>query len=507
MWRFALIASLAVFGCSSDQGPIVNQLPEIEKEDEFGLFARGGIELDRVVIDQGVSIELFEDGAEVPPSRRRTDVVGGRTALFRTFWTLPDDWEPRPIVARLRLHMPDGEVLEAVEELFIDGEPIEYWYENGAFNTLTPPELVVGDMKWDMTLYEAGDPPEDSLPPAVVPRAPHDGPGDLGVDPAPRELDVVIVPIDHQFDGGKDCPDVPPEFEADRLQRFADGLFAQNPVQGATVSVRDEPLVWDESAANLGKILGALGELRDQDGADPWVYYYGAIEPCDWGSDEGFAGLAYLPKETKKGEDWRRVSVGDVAVSESATIETFVHEVGHNQERRHVPCGGPKGAVEDYPYRNGKIGTYGFDILRIRIHRPNERDYMSYCGPEWVSDYGWNQVLPVIGGLTSWKNEETSAEPEGGMVIGHLFTDGTETWRVRPGDPSLVAERSGTMDYFAGAEHLAGLPVAFDELDDGTITVVGPLPASFGRATRLEMSGDGERRVIARDAVKGDLTR
>jgi hypothetical protein len=266
-----------------------------------------------------------------------------------------------------------------------------------------PGDFVAPGTGWQLALYEAEDPPAAAEPPTVLPRMPPDGPEDLAADPTLREIDVLIVPIDHEYDGGKECPEEPPSFDAARLAGFADALFAQNPVQRATLSVREDPIVWAESASDLGKILDRLSDLREEDQAPPWLYYYGAIEPCDWGSDAGFAGQARVPREITVEQAWRRVAVGDVAVSESGTIGTFVHEVGHNQGRRHVPCGDPASVVEDYPYRDGMIGNFGFDVVTWTLHPPTHRDYMSYCDPSWMSDYGWNQVLPVTATLTGWK--------------------------------------------------------------------------------------------------------
>lgn len=477
----------AVTGCAADEGPIESELPEeIPEEDEHGIFARGGIELTDVTVDQGVAISLFDTGTLVEPDERNTTLVAGRPALFRAFWTVPDDWEPRAIEARLLLEYADGSQESATRELDVEDDSVPHWFD-GTFSFYVPGELLEPDMNWQVTLYEVGEAP-DLLPPAVVPRAPHDGPAALGADGAPRQIDLVIVPIDHQFDGGKDCPDVPPEFDEERLASFRDGLWAQNPVQEVRVTARAEPLVWDQTATNLSKILDELGKLRVQDDASPWTYYYGAIEPCDWGSEAGFAGLAYVPRETTKGEAWRRVSIGDIAVSESSTIETFVHEVGHNQERRHVPCGGPNGAVEDYPYRGGKLGNYGFDLLRWALHRPNERDYMSYCGPAWNSDYGWNQVLPVIEELTSWQVEGASADQGPGMVIGALYPDGTEAWWTMPGTPSVAANSPDRMEFLSGSERIGSSPMSVSEREDGSVELVAALPDDFDAVTQLRPS-------------------
>lgn len=497
-------AFAGVLGCTSDEPDIVGELPDAPATgDDHGTYARGGIELNAITVDQGVAIPIFEDGVQIPVDDRDSGLVTGRPMLVRGFWAVPDDWEVRDIEARLVLHYPDEPEQTATRTLTIEGDSVPQWFD-GAFSFYVPAELARAGTKIDLTLYEVAKPPDDALPPAVVPRLPEAGSATLALDADPREIEVVIVPIDHQFDGGKVCPDVPPAFDAQRLQGFADALYAQNPVQAVRVTAREQPLVWSESAAQLSKILDALGDLRIEDGAQPWVYYYGAIEPCDWGSDDGFAGLAYLPRETSKSEAWRRVSVGDLAVSESSSIETFVHEIGHNQERKHVPCGGPKGAVDDYPYRDGLTAAIGFDVLAWVLHQPTTHDYMSYCGPAWVSHYGWNQVLPVIEQLTAWQVSGASApDPGPGFLVGALYTDGTTRWSTRPGTAPMGDGASAAMEYWRGDELVTTLPMAVEQRQDGAWEMIAPLPDDpFDELSHLHPVDAPVDETIARERVR-----
>jgi hypothetical protein len=66
--------------------------------------------------------------------------------------------------------------------------------------------------------------------------------------------------------------------------------------------------------------------------------------------------------------------------------------------RAHPNCGGPDPNSLDpnYPYGaagNTLIGTWGYDIATAALYNPNTyRDYMSYCGPEWTSDYTYKGI-------------------------------------------------------------------------------------------------------------------
>lgn len=99
-------------------------------------------------------------------------------------------------------------------------------------------------------------------------------------------------------------------------------------------------------------------------------YYYGALQlppGSAWG------GLGYLN---------RPVSVG------RASEGTYAHELGHNMNLRHAPCGSAGGPDPNYPYDDGSSGIWGYHIARGRLIDPEQyRDLMGYCSPDWVSDY------------------------------------------------------------------------------------------------------------------------
>lgn len=121
-----------------------------------------------------------------------------------------------------------------------------------------------------------------------------------------------------------------------------------------------------------------------------------------FGSGHVFYGL--IPVGDAAGASWfeggvsglgwigQRVAIGlDVG---EATGESAGHELGHNFGRRHAPCGNPTSVDPAYPYPNATIGVYGVDTVDDTLLAPNANfDMMSYCGPEWVSDYTYEGLL------------------------------------------------------------------------------------------------------------------
>lgn len=120
------------------------------------------------------------------------------------------------------------------------------------------------------------------------------------------------------------------------------------------------------------------------------------------GSPHIYYGL--VPNSTPTGASWfeggvsglgwigQRVSVGLNVGPE--TGESAGHEIGHNFGRHHAPCGNPSNVDPHFPYPNALIGEYGVDTTDETLLDPNlTHDVMSYCGPEWVSDYTYEGLF------------------------------------------------------------------------------------------------------------------
>ena len=71
----------------------------------------------------------------------------------------------------------------------------------------------------------------------------------------------------------------------------------------------------------------------------------------------------------------------------------IAHELGHNLNLFHAPCGGALGPDPYFPYGDGTIGTSGFDPERGTLVSPETADLMSYCEPQWISDYSFTRAL------------------------------------------------------------------------------------------------------------------
>jgi hypothetical protein len=462
-------------------------------------YARG-IRLVRVTANQAVQVELVQDGIAVEPDAYNTRMITGRRMLIRGFWTLHAEFEPREILGVLTLRYPDGTERDLEWTQLIEGESSDGG--TASFQWLLEPEDVVPGMTFRAKLLEPDPddaPGEVSDPPPIAPLA---GPAEIALHDAPLQINIVLVPILHQFMGCEDSPMVTEQDAEDmRMQ-----IEQNNAVQEAIVTVR-EPMPYTDTigeAPGFSPILAELAATRAADEVEDNVYYYGLIQPCD-GFPPGLLGQALgIPDAPTRENAGQRVSTGRWNGSGLLAAETFVHEVGHSQGRRHVRCsGGEAGVDPEYPHENGRIGVWGFGIYDFQLHTPTGgRDYMTYCSSEFVSDYGWEQTLDTIEVLTSWDFED--AEPLPGRVLaGVLHEDGTSDWWTRRGavsahrmDPSVVVEFE-----IAGAKVRSAAMI--DTVTHGSARYVEvPLPEGFDRSGTAALHLDGATMPIDVGAVK-----
>ena len=73
----------------------------------------------------------------------------------------------------------------------------------------------------------------------------------------------------------------------------------------------------------------------------------------------------------------------------------LAHEVGHNLDLLHAPCGGALGTDPEFPYPNGGLGAWGYDFRDGSVvSAERRRDIMGYCYERgWLSDYYFEKVI------------------------------------------------------------------------------------------------------------------
>jgi hypothetical protein len=455
--------------------------------------ARGDIALTQVVLNQGVDVPIAVDGVWVGPAERNTFVVASRDTLLRGFWDIPDDWVPRQITAVLELRYPDGTQTTITDTKMIDGPSFAGDLTRGFIFQLLAAQFPPG-LEYHMTLWEAGPGAEDQRESTTVLESPIGGLQLIGAQSEPVELKVVVMPV--VYDDGAGCStNTATEITAEQEQRFADYLHEQYPVQSVTMEFRrDTPIVRNEPLTSLSQLWAPLQAQRVDESAAPNVYFFALVNACAGGIDGAGGIAAGLPPDTKAASYERVASGLWIAGNDNFGYETLVHELGHLHGRAHVFCAGGDALGPDptYPHEDGIIGVWGFGIRLFQLHSPTAtRDFMTYCMPTWVSDWGWSKAFNRIRTLTAWDYEggaATPPEPAGEVLIGLLFKDGSEQWWTTPGAREIEHFSSGEVIEFEYDDAVIPSPTSVRLLEDGTTMITAMIPRpqiEFEAASRI----------------------
>lgn len=191
---------------------------------------------------------------------------------------------------------------------------------------------------------------------------------------------------------------------------------------------------------------------------------------------------------------------------------TIAHELGHDMNLAHAPCGRAGGPDAAVPYPDGSSGAWGYDASRGSLVRPSTPDVMSYCGlPDWISDYHFSRALrfrlvderpPLVATLTAQEAESL------------LLWSGTDAEGEPFLNPAFVVDAPPVLPDATGEHRLTGRTASGDELfaldfavpetadGDGSSSFAFVLPVQPGCANSLAsvtLSGPGGSATLDSD--------
>jgi len=347
--------------------------------------------LREVALFQGAKVSLARDGIAV--TQRNAVVVAKRDGLMRVYVTPGSGFRARDVQCELTIVRGTTEVLRLTDAKRVTASSTEDDTKT-TFNFDVPGSAIGSDVEFKVALRETSGKSVDTNQSSAA-RFPRTGEtSKLEARRGGETLKVVLVPVKYMADGSGRIPDVSPA----AIERYRAAMYKMYPAAVVELTAR-APFEWTSTISRSGSgfsaILQAMVTLRQRDNAADDVYYYGAFNPganfsafCSGSCVTGLSGLI-----EEDDDPTGRASVG-VGFANQET--TMVHEVGHAHGRSHAPCG-VSGGDPDYPYQGGTIGVWGYDLVAKKLVSPSTgKDFMSYCTPEWVSDYTFEKLFERI---------------------------------------------------------------------------------------------------------------
>ena len=292
-------------------------------------------------------------------------LVAGRPALLRVFVTAQRKTNVAIPPVRARFYHGGEEV--HVVNIPAGSESIPVQVEQGNFsksvNARVPASVVQPGLEMVIEIN-----PQGTLDPGlgVERRIPATGRMSVQVERMPA-LRLTWIPMI-----SRESPD-------SSILDLTRGLTAESPLFWPTrtlLPIREFELVIHDavmtSTRDASELLREVEAIRVMEGGTG--HYMGSMANLT-----GSVGVAHTPGQSSV------VAPGDY---------TIAHELGHNLNLLHAPCGGAGAPDPSFPSPNASIGAWGYDFRGGgRLIPPSHKDLMAYCQPQWISDYHFTNAL------------------------------------------------------------------------------------------------------------------
>lgn len=331
--------------------------------------------------------------------------VANRPAVLRVFLSLTGQSELANVFGRLTRHTVGGVPQDALEAGPItlpastdEGNLAQTLNFNLPSDWLAPGTQYALELDPDNAIRETDE---------ANNRYPGSGVQSFDFVNAPL-LEVVVVPIRYARPGAPES--VPDTSDLSYLTWMPIKVF---PVAQVVYTVRSAVHTFSGDLRSTGAWSTLLGQITDihavEDLSEQTVYYglvdTVAVDGCSGGC---IAGIGWVNSPYGFASK-TAVGFAGFPSARGEASPTFTHEMGHNLGRPHAPCGTSNG-VGPYPYGGGApIGQWGYDLADGQLYPPTSyRDYMSYCSPEWTSDFTYRAIYDAW----SWASQPFGPAPE-----------------------------------------------------------------------------------------------
>lgn len=452
-----------------------------------------GLAVSGVTVNQGVEINVVKNGA---PATKNAPIVAGRPGLVRVFVTPSGSYTPHSITAVLTL--TTGGQPKTYTAAYAPSAASTDAVYGSTFNFSVDAASLATDTTF---LVQLKDPAATSAGDSTAQYPTTGNPATLGVKNA-GTVKINVIPIKFSSGGGTPSTGT---FDVAQYQKIVMGLY---PAANVTLSVQATvtytgaiPDAYDSGGA-WEYLLSFIQKKRAAD-PTPDVYYYGAFAPtssfasfCSSGCIAGLSGIPNGPTNYSQKASIGLV-YGGTSQDDQATGQTMAHEVGHGHGREHSPtsqsvqyCSTPNGIDPSYPYSEGAIGVWGWDIINLKQKDPTQYfDVMGYCENDWISDYTYSA-------LYSWVAADNGFDMVAGAAVTYrqIFVKADGTLEVGDAFP-VYGPMSGEQHTvtFDDGHTATGFYFPYDHIGGGYVLVREP-----ARFTSLQVKDFSKQNAIQR---------
>ncbi len=444
-----------------------------------------GVTITEVSVYQGVKRTLMQNGALYAAG---VPVVANRDALVRVFVRLDGAYNGQPITGRLTL-TAGGAPIDVTQTLTGDSNEKDL---TSTINFQVPAASVHEDFQYQVLLGQLEGVGAKGTGTATYPA---NGLELIGATNVGATLKVQLVPVQYSADGSNRLPDTSEE----QLTQYKDGFWAMYPVPAVEISVH-APIVWNKTVQAFGSgwdsLLNKITQLRLDENTPQDVYFYGIFNPADsmgkYCSQGCVAGLGNL---AGPGDNYGRAAIG-LGFTGYESVDTALHEIGHTHGRDHAPCD-VSPADKNFPYSNGHIGVWGYNMSTQHMMDPNIfGDIMGYCIPTWISDYTFYALLTRIkdvnGARWTFPAELMDRTYERVQIDGHGGAELIDP--VFMHTPPVADKVSVVLETDGGDVTVEGAYYPYSHLDGGVVL----FPSGVIGAHKVRIRAEGPEVVLFR---------
>lgn len=380
------------------------------------------------------TLNLSVAGAQLIQSSQRADgtvpMVANRDALLRVFVTAN---QTNSIAATVRVRLFNGGT--EVDSADVAGpnavaQTVDTSSLAASWNVLIPGGRIAAGLAYQIVLDPNDVIPDTNAGDNVWPRS---GTQAVVVQSVPA-FSLRFVPVTQSVNG------LTGNVSSANKAALAQETASLWPLETMTVDVH-APYTTSAPALDANNTSGAWGQILSETSslraAEGGSADYVSIVATNYSS--GIAGLGWVG------------APGAVAWDKAGSVPGVIaHELGHNFGRLHAPCGNPSMVDSAYPYATASIGTWGLDLPSLALKTASgDKDLMSYCSPQWVSDYSYTGVLNFRGSAPS---VEVAGRAGPGLLLWGRIQNGNVIL-----EPAFIVNAPSRLPARTGPEQLEGL--------------------------------------------------